>query len=410
MKHVFVKLGALAVATTRLVTRGAQLAYRATLAGGRKLVHARVTRLAWRATLRSARIAALTALVAACLLGAGWLCFHRVLPGTVGVQQVNFGGGGIVRRDFTSGLHFSVRGWHSWHDVDARTQLLAFSWSAEPCDAEYLKVRTADGNYVRVGLAVPFRVRTGEAHLLVEQGLKSTYRQRVMNTVEKILTSEFARLRTEEYADSTQRLELVARALPLLNADLAALHVEATDVLIEHFRFNNEYENRQQQAQYDALKAVVSGTTEANLAEQALIDQTLRDITEDEATLSIELTRDIERAYHAGRKGIEARLAEARYYDQTRHAEGEAEFQRLVAAGERELAQAEALWTSAENESYSTPGGRVLLARTAARNLNVDKVTLNSNDPRQPSLFDLDGLVRMFVGPSHVAREGARAQ
>lgn len=398
MKHVFARFGALVVSGARLGTRGARLGFLALVALARRLVRARLTRLAWRATLRTARVGALAAFVAGCALGAGWLCFHRVPPGTIGVQQVNFGGAGIVPRDFPSGLHFSLRGWHSWHAVDARTQHLAFSWSAEPCDAEYLKVRTADGNYVRVGLAVPFRVRAGEAHLLVEQGLKSTYRQRVMNTVEKVLTSEFARLRTEEYADTTKRLELVARALPLLNADLAALHVEATDVLIEHFRFNNEYENRQQQVQYDALKEVVSRTTEANLAEQALIDQTLRDIAEDEAQLSIELTREIERAYHAGRKGIEARLAEARYYDQTRRAEGEAEFQRLVAAGERELAQAEALWTTAENESFATRGGRVLLARAAARNLNVDKVTLNSNDPRQPSLLDLDGLVRLFVG------------
>jgi hypothetical protein len=40
----------------------------------------------------------------------------------------------------------------------------------------------------------------------------------------------------------------------------------------------------------------------------------------------------------------------------------------------------------------------MMLARKAAENLNIRHVTLNSNDPRVPSVLDLDELARILVG------------
>lgn len=363
-----------------------------------RVVRSRPVRVATRLTIRTARVGALSAAIAALALLFGWAGFHRVPPGTIGVKQVNFGGSGITREDYPSGLHFGLRGYHSWHAIDGRTQMISYGWSDEPSDAEHLKVRTADGNYVRVGLAVPFRVKRGEAHMLVEEGLKSTYRQRVQTAVEKTLTSELGTLKTEQFWSTDERNACLARALPKLNADLASLHVEAQDILIELFRFNPEYENRQQQVQLDALKSVVDRTKKAIDAEQKKIDQTQREIERAESDLAIELKKAIDQENDAGRKRIEAKLAEARYDDQTIKAEAGAEYDRLVAEGEREVAQAEQLRVAAENQSYGTTGGKLLLARQAAENLNIRQVTLNSNDPRSPSVLDLDELVRLLVG------------
>ena len=363
-----------------------------------RCARSRFARATGRLAFRTARVGLLAVVLAGTALLVGWAGLHRVEPGTIGVKQVNFGAGGVVAEDHASGLHWSLKGYHSWHAIDGRTQMISYGWSAEPADAEHLKVRTADGNYVRVGLAVPFRVKRGAAHALVRDGLKSTYRERVQTAIEKTLTSELGALRTEEFRDTDRRNALLAEALPKLNADLAPLHVEAEAVLVELFRFNPEYENRQQQVQLEALKAVVEATKDAIDAEQKKIDGFQREIERAEVDLRIELQRAIDAEHDAGRARIEGVLADARYYDQTRKAAANAEFERLVAEGERAVAQAEAARVAAENERLSTRGGKLLLARRAAENLRIQEVTLNSNDPRSPNLFDLDALVALLVG------------
>ncbi|MFO1011130.1 MAG: SPFH domain-containing protein [Planctomycetota bacterium] len=398
MRALFARMGALVVA----LARGTLAAARRFAVGSRALfvraLRSAFARAAGRLALRGARIGALGAFLAALAFGVGALGLHRVAPGTIGVLQVDFGGRGIVPRDYESGLHWSLAGWHSWHAIDGRTRMLSYGWSGEPADAEHLKVRTKDGNFVRVGLAVPWRVKRGEAHRLVEEGLKSTYVERLRAAVEKTLTSELGTLSTEDFRDTDARNACLSAALPKLNADLAPLHVEAECVLVELFRFNPEYEIRQQQVQLEALQTIVDDTKRAIAAEEKKIDLSQRETERLEAELRIELQRAIDGESDAGRARIEAVLAEGRAYDQTRKAAATAEFERLVAAGEREVAQADAARVAAENERLASRGGRWLLARRAAENLHVKEVLLDSNDPRSPSLFDLDALVRRFVG------------
>ena len=398
MKAFLAKLGSVLVVLfiwlRRVVTAGV-VRTRTVITRAVRSQHARTV---GRGTLRAARIVAFTAVISAWALFTGWFGFQRVPPGAIGVKQVNFGGGGIVQEDYASGLHFGLKGYHSWHAIDGRTQLISYGWSAEPYDAEHLKVRTADGNYVRIGLAVPFRVIRGEAHKLVEDGLKSTYRQRVQTAIERMLTTEFGRLKTEEFWDTDLRTACTQAALPKLNRELAALHVEAQSILVENFRFNPEYEDRLQQVQLDALRTIVNTTKAAVDLEQSKIEESLREIERAESDLTIDLKKQIDGENDAGRKRIEAQLAEARYYDQTRKAQATAEYERLVAEGERVVTQVEQVRIAAENQGYGSLGGKLLLARQAAENLKIKQVTLNSNDPRSPSVLDMDELVRLLVG------------
>ena len=62
------------------------------------------------------------------------------------------------------------------------------------------------------------------------------------------------------------------------------------------------------------------------------------------------------------------------------------------------VTKAEALRDKLKNAALDTVGGRILQARDAAENLNFQSVTLNSNDPRVPSVIDIDALVRLLVG------------
>jgi regulator of protease activity HflC (stomatin/prohibitin superfamily) len=165
----------------------------------------RSARRAVRWSLAGVRVALIASLLIALALGVGWFCFRSIPPGTVGVKQVNFGGGGIVAGDHETGLAFGLRGFHSWHDIDRRTRVLTFAWESEGGDHPMLEVRTKDGNVAQVGVSIPWRVRPGEAFALVRDGLKTAYPQRTRATVEKVLLQELAGLSTDDLANTDAR-------------------------------------------------------------------------------------------------------------------------------------------------------------------------------------------------------------
>ncbi len=70
----------------------------------------------------------------------------------------------------------------------------------------------------------------------------------------------------------------------------------------------------------------------------------------------------------------------------------------LVAESDDAHRAAEALRDELRAGVLATPGGRIYLAREAANNLSIPRVTLNANDPRVPSVLDLDALVGLLMG------------
>jgi hypothetical protein len=271
-----------------------------------------------------------------------------------------------------------------------------------------LNVRTKDGNTADVGIAVPYHVKLGEAHLLVRDGLKNTWKQRVRDAVEKILLQELANLSSEDMASTDVRLERCAQTLPKLNDALATLHVEAERILITQVMFAIAYEQKLQERQRIGQQMLVSGVT--TQVDQLRLQQKQLDgaINQLEEELRAQMTKAIEDRYAEGRQKIFDLQMQAREYDRARKAEAQAEYDRLVAEGERAEARAEQLKEELANEVYDSKGGRLMLARRAAENLNIRQVTLNSNDPRVPSILDLDELVALILGtkPAAAAKGG----
>jgi regulator of protease activity HflC (stomatin/prohibitin superfamily) len=370
-----------------------------------RLRTSRPARKGARFVLAGARVALGAAALAALALAGGWLFTERIPLGCVGVKQINFGGGGIVARDFDTGLAFSLRGYHSWHLVDRRTRVLTFAWESDGGDRPMLEVRTRDGNVAQVGASIPWRVRTGEAHLLVRDGLKSAYPQRTRATIEKVLLEELASLSTDDLSRTETRLAKADEALPKLNALLAQYHVEAESILITQVWFGAEYEKKLQQKQLTHQEALLSNAGKLVDRERQSVELFKQGIDASEKSIRADMDKEIEQRFAGGRMRIAEIQAESKYYAKTRRAAAQAEYDKLVAEGERSVAQAESLKDSLTNESLETQGGRLVLARRAAENLNIKQVTLNSNDPRVPSVLDLDELVRLLIGPRDNARQ-----
>lgn len=362
-----------------------------------RVLRSRPVRVVAATTLALVRITAWTAAFAALVLGAGWFAFQRVPDGCIGVRQDNFGDG-IRSVDYAAGIYFAPRGFVTWHTVEKQTRVLDFAWDSEGGDWSPIEVRTKDGNICHLGVSVLYRVKSGEASALVRDGLRTAYHQRVKATTEKIVLEEFGKLTSGEYADTDVRLARCSATLIRLNELLAAYHVEAESLLVTQFLFAMQYEKKLQEQQLVAQEELMTAAQRDLETNRQVYDAEEARIGEAENAIRAERDALIQTRYSEGRKRIVKLEQEAKEYDRRRKIEAQAESDRLVAEGDRAMLRAQGLQETLANELYATDGGRILLARKAAANLNLSRVTLNANDPRVPSVLDLDEMVRLLLG------------
>lgn len=352
---------------------------------------------AW-AVLRSAtQVAAASSVLALLALGALWAGFERVPAGAIGVKQSDWGDAGLVEHDFAPGLQRSLRGWSAWHLLDGRTQFLTFGWETDGAALPVLDLRTKDGNEVKVSATVPYRIRTGEGWQLVRDGFKSSYKSLARTTTESLLMQEFANLSSSDFADTDARLARCAEALPRLNALLAPYHLEAETIQIHQVLFWIEYEKKLQAKQLTRQLALEAEAA-AQVEEERRADTLAESIDAEEKKLRGEMDMQIEQLNADSQRAIAAIRREAQSYDELHRSEVQATYAREAAEGELALARAQALKDRLTHLVYDTAGGRILLAREAAQNLRIKQVTLDSSDPRVPSVLDLDQMVQLLIG------------
>lgn len=250
-------------------------------------------------------------------------------------------------------------------------------------------------------MTVPYRIQPGGANRIVSDGIKGAYRHRVRATVEKVLLQELSQLTSGEFADSGRRLAVAETALGKLNELLDDYHVEAEAVLISGAFFPPTYEKKLQERQLES-QARRTATSLAKRHERKiagdLIEQGIR--REEEVAIA-EWDHRIEEERIRLSLSILAEQRAMEEYERTKKFQANAAYSKLVADGDLALARVEAERDKRRNEALETAGGRLYLAREAASNLRFGGVTLNSNDPRVPSILDLDGMVALLVGERH---------
>jgi len=325
-------------------------------------------------------------------------CFTAVPHGFVGVKQIDVGERGIVAADYPPGLVFQVPLAQSVHLVDARTHVWTFAEFPEAADAPWIEVRTREGDVVRVGASVVYRVKRGEAWRLVAEGLKNAWTQRVRASAESVLPRELGKLSSSEISTTEARSACAERLREVLGAELAAEHVEVERVLVSQVGFGPEYEKKLQAKQLAVQQERLRQA--AAEAEERRARHEIAELEIENRVRAIAAEWDLRIAERAsqGRSEIAAIREETRFYADTRKSAGKAEHDRLVMQGDRALAQAEALKDSLMLKALAGAGGRYWLAQRAAANLNIGQVTLDPGDPRVPSVLDLDGMVKLLVG------------
>jgi len=326
----------------------------------------------------------------------------QVPPASIGVKQHQWGGGGVVTHDYQTGFHLGVTGFHKWYLLDARTHFVNFAdqpgLRPSQQDRPSLEIRTRDGNTANVDITVTYRIKRGEGHLIVAEGLRDVYRDRVMSTVESVLREELAQLSSEDFYSSESRLARAVETLPDLRESLLGLHVEPDSILIRAVRFPPGYEQRLQEKQLTYQRKLLA-TAQRHVEEQLQRTGTMeQEIEAAEKERRGTWDKQLQQVFSDNQVAIAEIRGDAEKYDRKTRAEADADYETMLADGNLALDTAEALRNELRNRALDTTGGSIYLARLAAENLNVGEVTLNSNDPSVPSIIDIPALVRLLVG------------
>jgi hypothetical protein len=344
------------------------------------------------------RVALLGGLAAGLVLGIGATCLVRIPPGTIGVEQVEFGGRGIAERDHPPGIAFRLPVASTWHLVDGGTQVLSFGWESEGSDLPVLDLRTSESTVVKVGATIVHRIRAGEAWQLVRDGLKSAWKARVRSSAEAAIARRVGAMSAADLCDTGRRVEAERELRDELDRELATAHVRVEEVLLTQVWFGPEYEKKLQAKQLSAQQDLLRTASLEVEDRRARIQDLEQEIDRALKVSAASWNERIARRAAEGKSEIAGVKSATKAYDRARRAQAETDRDREILEGERVAARAEALKDSLVRRALALSGGRIWLAEKAADNLNIRQVSLDSRDPRVPSPLDLDGMVKLLIG------------
>ncbi len=396
---------------------------------------------------RSKNLLAKSIVIAALgLFGAKTLLFTTVAVGTVGVRFSS--ASGVVERDLSPGFRTEVVGLH-------KVQLLPSSYFfLNYEDAAQFTIRTKDNNTVRVDVSIPYRIKVGEAWQITEAGNQILdgagvfrFERFADRAATDVLNSTLSKLSSEDFYDTTRRLEVAEEALGVLNEKLSEYHLEADAILIRRANFRAEYEVQLRQIQLNEQNKLLDNAKSAVANEQQRLDtyeqQTQALVAASEQNWARKIA-NLDRAYQVGsldinefgpgaaRRALDALTGDGRtalaqqtaeilgrtpeeisdahllgikniqaetkeYYDRTQ-AEAEGIKARLLAEASSEVAQVQAAFESRLNGLLNSKAGRAYVAYEAAANVKFDESLTFQSDDGIPSVLRLRDFAEQFMG------------
>lgn len=371
----------------------------------------------------------------------------EVEVGQVGVRYNN--ALGLQKEDLQPGYHLELVGMQRIWRLPAHFLVLDFA------EQDVLSIRTKDNNTVTVEVAVPYRIKHGEAWRIMDAGNhlpdgegRFRFQRFAEQTATDVLRGHLAQLRSEDFYNTDRRLEVSGMALNALNEKLAAYHLEANTVLIRAAYFRPEYETQLAQIQLNEQQKLLDGAKQAVATKQ----QSLDNFTQQTNALAAAKEQDwgkriaqLDRAYQVGlvdtgddrspgaaRRKLEAMSAEARAelvkqaaelfgmqedrvtdghllgikniegetmeYSQRIVAEADAVSARLSAEGEAKIARIKGAYEGRVNQLLNSPAGRAYVGYNAADKVNfANELTFQSKDGI-PSVLRLGDFAKRFIG------------
>ena len=292
----------------------------------------------------------------------------RIGPHEVGVRTDNFGGGGIVSRDFAPGWHLNLPLLHTWNVLPAsvrRVEMTKDPRHRSALGSDALLVQSSDGDRVLLDVHVFYRIAPGAAHRLLQDSGSGDAHLSVLNSLAKDrLRTLFGALGTEQFYDPAAREERSRAALEELRAALAPRFLEPVAVLVQDVEFEPKYEQKIKDKKLADQNVELNKAQGRAAAERAKV-----------AAIRLQTTREVQLIATRAEAEAARLRAEADKDAGASRAAADLYREQLAARGGLLLAQAEAKVKQAKTEALGGRGGANLVALEAAKNLKVDTIS-----------------------------------
>jgi hypothetical protein len=379
-------------------------------------------------------------------------CFISTVPlGQVGVRSSNMSG--VLEADLQPGWHLNVASIHALTMLPSH--YLFLDYGSE--DNQSLTIRTRDNNNVFVDVTVPYRIKPGEAHMIMKAGNHIQtgngmfrFQRLAAETTISVLREDLANLTSSDFYNTDKRLEVAASTLKVLNDELAPLHLEAQAVLVRAVTFRPEYEVQLQAIQLNEQNKLLDGARQRVAQQQQELDNfELQTTALANARQQdwVKRQADLERVYQVGfvvdpkddrtpgtaRKllaamseedvgklrgeaaklleiddpakiidayllGIQNIQAETLEYKQRVTASADGIAGRLKAEGEADIAAVRGDYETKINQLLGSPAGRAYVAYKSAENVTFSQVLTFQSREGIPSVLRLRQFALQFMG------------
>lgn len=303
---------------------------------------------------------------------------------------------GIAKEDFWQGRHLDLPFVHSWYRLPSTIQYMEFAGD------KVLDLRTKENNILHIDVLIPYRILAGEAHKIVSEGYATAYHAKVASVSEGFLRDFLPQL-TNDAVQKPEERERVARAATKeLNARLRQYHVQLAgklDIVFRAIYFDPPYEEQLQTKQVYAVQAMLDKAKQDESQAKQTTDTAEKGIEKDVAVETETWNNKIAETNKEFVEKIAKVNADSVAYDKKVRSEADAGYERMVAAGEKAVALAEATGKRLEAEALASRAGRTYSAIEAAKRFKLGPdIELNSSDPRFLSQFASMSAWRAFFG------------
>jgi regulator of protease activity HflC (stomatin/prohibitin superfamily) len=311
-----------------------------------------------------------------------------------------FGKKGVVPADFGPGWHRDLGPIDSWVFFDSTVQTLEMTRDPERGSVkgrDDVQVQSADGYAVSVDVTVKYRIMAGNAHKVYQDtGSGVKYKTIVRNEAQRACIGLFGAMKTEGFYNPMERRKTAEAVKGLLEESLRDNFVEVIDVLIRNVQFDPEYENKirrkklaDQEVELNKSMAraeEMRGKTQVIEAEtQKLISIIQKEKDAQLVKMQAETDRQIAKIIAEYEKYATEKQADADLIAAQMQAEGALLVRRAEAEGER-----------LRNLAMEGVGGSTIVALEAARNLQLNEVTLSTMNI---DFLDIDGMATKLGVP-----------
>lgn len=371
----------------------------------------------------------------------------EVGAGTVGVRYNN--ALGLHKEDLLPGFHVEIAGLQRINRLPSRYLLVNYS------DDNAFSIRTKDNNTVHVDVSIPYRIIPGEAYMITDAGNhletgdgRYRFQRFAEETATSVLREHMARLQSEDFYNTDQRLKVADEALVALNKKLASYHLEARTILLRAAYFRREYETQLARIQFNEQQKLLDGAKQAVAERQQGLDnyqqQTNAMVSAKEQDWAQHIA-ELDRAYQVGfidtgedrtpgaaRRKLDAMSDEARAalitqaskvfgvgeerftdahllgiknvqaetteYQKRVTAEADAISARLAAEGEAQIAAIKGAYEARINSLLGSPAGRAYVAYQVADDVDFAKTLTFQSDDGIPSVLRLGDFAKKLMG------------